>query len=170
MKKNNPLTIKTLLAGAALMFCVLTAIQIAGCATPNPNAGKTVSTTNPTTGVTTTTTEPEYLPNQTVTSAVNTASQIAPFVPAPYGTLLTGVLALVTAAAGGVAAWKNNQANGLSAQLTSVIQGVESATTDAAGNNVAAVSGSAVKASIASHATAAGVGTQLNAAVQKITT
>lgn len=164
MKKN----LNKLLLAVCVIYTVVTLVN--GCATPNPNAGQITTSTNPQTGVTTTNIAPAYLPNQTVTGLVNTASQIAPLVPAPYGTLLSGLLALATLGAGGIAAWKNNQANGLTTQLTSIIQGVENATTDAAGANVAAVSGTAIKASIASHAKAAGVAPALNAMVQKITT
>jgi hypothetical protein len=165
MKIKN--TLSKIIVPICLMFTVA---LVTGCASPNPNAGQVTVTTNPATGVTTTNVAPEYLPNQTVTGIVSTASQIAPLVPAPYGTALTALLGLTTVVLGGIAGWKNNQANGLTAQLTSVIQGVESATTDATtGANITTVSGAAVKASIASHAKAAGVQPALNANVQKIT-
>lgn len=156
-----------ILLPACLVVSVLTLSN--GCATKNPNAGQVVVTTNPATGVTTTNVAPEYIPNSAVTSFVNAAGAAAPLVPPPYGTLLTALLALTTAGAGAVATWKNNQKNGLASQLTSVIQGVEAATTDASGNNLPAVSGAAVKASIQSHATAAGVQPALAVNVQKVT-
>lgn len=166
MKRIKYISQRVLIAGC-MLYTVVTLIT--GCATPNPSAGQVAVITNPNTGVSTTNVEPAYIPNQAVTSLVNTASAIAPLVPAPYGTLLTALLALTTAAAGGVAAWKNNKATGLTSQLTSVIQGVEAATTAADGTNLPMVTGAAVKASIQSHATAAGVQPALNATVQKVT-
>lgn len=157
-----------ILLPACLVVSVLTLST--GCATKNPNAGQVVVTTNPATGVTTTNVAPEYIPNSAVTSFVNAAGAAAPLVPPPYGTLLTALLALTTAGAGAVATWKNNQKNGLASQLTSVIQGVEAATTDpVTGSNLPAVSGTAIKSSIQSHATAAGVQPALAVNVQKIT-
>lgn len=171
MKKN----LNKLLIAVCVIYTVVTLVN--GCASPNPNAGQPIY--NPQTGqpvmqtnsagVLSPAVQPPYVPNKTIGDITSTGSAIAPFVPAPYGGLLTAVLGLTTVIAGGIAGWKNNQANGLTTQLTSVIQGVENATTDSTGANVVAVSGTAVKASIASHAKAAGVAPALAANVQKVT-
>ena len=50
-----------------------------------------------------------YLPNQTVISAANYANAAAPLVPAPYGTILTGLASLAALVAGYVAQKKNTQ-------------------------------------------------------------
>lgn len=113
-----------------------------GCASPNPNAGQVTVTTNPTTGLPQTNVAPAYLPNQTATGIINTANQVAPFVPAPWGAIATGVLALATAVTTTIAVKKNGQANAATAtanQLAAsiVAQGpvVTQAVSDHASNN-----------------------------------
>ena len=50
-----------------------------------------------------------YLPNQAVMTAVGYAQTAAPLVPAPYGTILTGLASLAALVAGYVAQKKNTQ-------------------------------------------------------------
>lgn len=101
--------------------------------------------------------------NPSVSSAIETGQQISQFVPPPYGTLLTGLLGLSTAALGAYAGYKNKQVNSTADALqtaqdtiTAVAAGVE-----AAGNAY-------VKSSIQSHAAAAGVQNYLDPIVQAV--
>lgn len=113
---------------------------------------------------------PAYLPNQTVTGLVADVNKIVPYVPAPYGTYLSMLLGLTTLITGGIAAYKNNQAGGLTTQLTAVIQGVESATTAADGTTLTTpIAPINVKTAITKKAVTAGVEPALNMAVKKAT-
>ena len=99
------------------------------------------------------------LPNQTVAGAVNLLQGVAPAIPAPYGSLLTALLGVVTLATGTIAAYKNKQLGTVTAVQNSMIQGVESLGTAAA----------AVKLAIAAQSKANGVSDATENAVNKIT-
>lgn len=169
--KKMPVSTRVLLFLTLVGFTAMLAIDLTGCASPNPNAGQVTVTTNPTTGVTTTNVQPPFIPNTGVTSVTSTIGSLNDATAAldPYSGLIKLGLGLTTLVAGGIAAWQNNKAKGLNAQLTSVVQGVEAATTDAAGNNVSGVTGAAVKQAIRTQAVAAGVQPALDATVQKLT-
>jgi hypothetical protein len=161
---------------AALVLCVVYTVVtlVNGCASTNPLAGQPiinpatgqpVTVTNASTGVVTTNVQPPFVPNNSVTSAVNTIGSLnsatAPL--NPYSGLVSLGLGLTTVIAGGIAAWQNKKASGLGSQLTAVIQGVESATSQPT------VTADSVKQSIQSHATAAGVQPALAQNVLKVT-
>jgi hypothetical protein len=163
-----------------LLIAITAALPLLhGCATPNPNAGQPIvnpATGQPVTstnaaGVVVTNVQPPFLPNAGVASAVGTIGALntatAPL--NPYSGLVSLGLGLTTLIAGGIAAWKNNQASGLNSQLTAVIQGVESATSTNGTTNPAPISAASVKQSIQSHATAAGVQPALAAKVLSVT-
>lgn len=80
------------------LFALVCLLGFSGCASPNPafNPAQPPSASNP-----------PYVPNQTVTGIAATGNAIAPAVPAPWGTIITGALALATAIATGVAYQKN---------------------------------------------------------------
>lgn len=89
---------------------IIALAALTGCAALNPNAGQTTVTTNPATGVTTTNVAPAYIPNPTVTAIVGYGNTAAPFIPAPWGTILSGVLAAATIVSTTIATKKSNAA------------------------------------------------------------
>lgn len=134
-------------------ICLITIGLVGACATKNPNAGKPIidPATGQTNGV-----EPGYLPNATVGTIGKTGNQIAPFIPAPYGDLLTLGLGLATTITGLIAKSKNGQ-------LAAVVQGVED------GTSQPTVTAASVKTAIQARATAAGVQPALDTTVRKLT-
>lgn len=168
----NPIkkSLKRLAVLGCMVYTVVTLVN--GCASPNPNAGQVTVTTNPSTGASTTNVAPAYIPNTNLTAIVGTVGTINTATSAidPYSGIISLLLGITTVIGGGLAAYKNSQANGLTTQLTSVIQGVEAATTDATGTTLTTpIAAAAVKAAITKKATAAGVQPALNTLVQKVT-
>jgi len=115
-----------------LLWSVMLSL-IVGCASPNPNfnPAQPPSATNP-----------PNIPNKTVTTIVDTGTQIAPVVPPPYNTILLAGLGLATAVAGIFAKVKNDQATASAATTSQIAasvaaQGplVEQAVTDHASNS-----------------------------------
>ena len=91
-----------------------------------------------------------YQPNQAVMQAVGYANAAAPLVPAPYGTILTGLASLAALVAGYVANKKNTQlatAQAAGAALASAV--VQNPTATAAAMTAAAGNGST--AAVAEH-------------------
>jgi hypothetical protein len=99
------------------------------------------------------------VPNETVTKIVDTGKQVTPFIPAPWGTVVNGVLGLLTVGAGLFAGIKNNQLNNANAATETIVAGVEAAG-ELAG---------AVKAAIAKQALADGTADAVHAVVKKVT-
>jgi len=141
-----------------------------GCATPQiistPTPVVSAPQTNPITGAITppvtnyvVTLTTNYVPNATVTSVTTLASQAVPFVPAPYGEILAGLLAVATTVSTYIAAKKNGQANTANSVASTIIQGVESAGTAAA----------TVKQSVAKMAAANGTSDLVETAVNALT-
>ena len=98
-----------------------------------------------------------YTVSPTVQTALSTGENLAPLAPAPYGWILSGVLALAGAALGAVAKAKTDKASMLQTIVTATVAGVE------AGGDAA------TKQAIQSHANAAGVQPILNDIVQAVT-
>jgi len=103
-----------------------------------------------------------YLPNQTVMQAIGYANAAAPLIPAPYGTILTGLTSLAALLAGYAAQKKNTQLaaanaaadshSAAAAAMASVIQSQPPLVT--AAMTAAATNGST--AAVATHLQAAG--------------
>lgn len=95
-----------------------------------------------------------YVPNATVTQLQGYAQQAAPLVPAPWGTVLTGILALTTAITGYIAKKANDNATAAHATASTLAAAiVTNPMTTAQAMNIAANNG-----------TTAGVATKLAAA------
>lgn len=141
-----------------LTLCVVyTAITlINGCASPNPNAGQKTVIVNPD-GTFTTNTAPQYIPNTTGTQVVGYAKTAAPFIPAPYGDILTLAAGIATVVMTKISNNKN-------AQLTAVVQGVEDST-----SGTGSIDPQSVKEAIQKRAVATGIQPALDATVQKLT-
>ena len=97
-----------------LLWSVMLSL-IVGCASPNPNfnPAQPPSATNP-----------PNIPNKTVTTIVDTGTQIAPVVPPPYNTILLAGLGLATAVAGIFAKVKNDQATASAATTSQIAASV----------------------------------------------
>ena len=152
MKKLTPYLIGS--------FATVAIIAAVSCATPVTLTPATPASTNSVTGEVTPA-KPAIttnLPNATVTNIAATGHQIAPLLPTPSGTLLDGLLLLMTVGAGAVAKYKNSQLNTVQAVQDTIIEGVEAA------GPVAAT----VKQMIAKTALANGVADPLHAAVQAV--
>jgi hypothetical protein len=99
-----------------------------------------------------------YAPNRYATQAAATIQAVAPFVPQPWGTIVSGVAVLITAAAGGIATFtQKRRGDEHASMLGSVIAGVETAGT------------ADTKKAIQQIAAASGLGPKLDAIVQKVT-
>jgi len=114
--------------------------------------------------VTAPTTNYTYVPNTNLVAGIQTAQTVSNFLPAPWGTVTNGVLALALAGLGIYAKSKNGQASNLNDILTATVTGVE-----AASNALPPATASALKATIQTHAAAAGVQPDLDAVVQAVT-
>ena len=91
-----------------------------------------------------------YNPNQAVMTAVGYANQAAPLIPAPYGTILTGVASLAALIAGYVAQKKNTQlAASTTANQTMAAVIAPNAVLTAQAMSIAATNGST--AAVATH-------------------
>lgn len=99
----------------------------------------------------------QYVPAAAVTNALGLGAQVAPLVPPPFGTILSGVLGLATVGLGTYAKIKSGQLTTHQAMLNSVILGVEKAGTPQ------------TKQVIQDTAVAAGVQGQLDPIVRQIT-
>ena len=98
-----------------------------------------------------------YVPAAPLTNAIAIANQVAPLIPAPFGEIASGVLALATAGLGLYAKAKSNQLSTSQSMLSSVITGVEKGGTPQ------------TKQAIQQSSVAAGVADQLDNAVHQIT-
>lgn len=147
---------QTVIIGIVLSLCIF------GCATQRtlvpgtpyqPATTNTDGTINP--AVPAVPAVVTNVPNKTVTDLVTTGHEVAPFIPAPWGGILDGGLALAAIIAGAVAKSKNKQLNTANAVTATVVQGVEAA---------GALAG-AVKSAIKSRALANGTSDAVHAAV-----
>lgn len=100
---------------------------------------------------------PVYGVSPTLQTGLNYAGAVAPLIPAPFGTILGGVLSLATLGLGFYAKKVNGQLSTAQSVITAVVSGVE-----VAGD-------AATKIAIQSHATAAGVQDNLDPIVQTVT-
>lgn len=165
--RKNKMKIKMqLIIGAVL---VSAAIIITGCAneTVTPATATSPAVTN-------------YTANTAATAVANGAELAAPLVPQPYGAAVGAVGLLIAGIAGGIATYKNSQANLHLSTLQSVVSAIESslpgvseaitATLPAASGNVTATQAlttataalGAVKAAISSATTASGTANNLD--------
>jgi hypothetical protein len=159
--------IKTGVAIAIFAAFIGAQFLLVGCATPQiltPAVPAQPAITNAATGAITPSVPAvaaveTNLPNQTVLKIVSEGEAVSPLLPAPYGTALSALLALLATGAGIVATIQTKGKNQSDAVATSIIQGVESVGTAAA----------AVKQAVADVSKANGVSDAVEAAVNKVT-
>lgn len=134
---------------------VILAAVLAGCATEHIVSPGIPASTNALTGAVTPAVAPvvTYDPNHTVATIASYGNQAVPLVPAPYGTILIGVLGLATAVTGLIAKNRNDaknaavddatEAHAAAATLASAMVGnttaVAQATQNAANNGTAGI-------------------------------
>ncbi len=143
-----------------LLLSACASITLCGCGATKylltPTA-VVVPYTNSVTGQVGVVTNTVYVPSPAAQQIGTVGNQIAPLIPAPFGTAVEGILALATLGLGYFAKIKTAQANTNSSLLNAVIAGVETGNSDA------------TKAAVQSHAAAAGLQTTLDPIVQAIT-
>jgi len=97
-----------------------------------------------------------YVPNSIANQIGQGTTVVAPFLPPPWGMILSAIGVLVTTGAGAIATYQNSKLRDHQTMLNSVIAGVE------AGNN------DATKTAISNIAAATGLGAKLDSIVQKV--
>lgn len=129
-----------------ILGIALIASILVGCGVPTV-------TKDPTTGLTST----NYAPNLIADQIAAGTKIAAPFIPSPWGGLVTALGVLGTVIAGSIATYQNKRANDHATILQGVIAGVEQ------GNN------DVTKAAIQTVVAATGLGAKLNNIVQTVT-
>jgi hypothetical protein len=152
--KNKNLLLGSFLATSLLLGsgCASTKALVSG-ALLTPSV--TQASTNPVTGELTPATT-NFAPNPTLVSGIETARQLSPLAPAPFGWIIDGVGGLALAGLGLYAKRKSGQFNTAQAIAGAVVAGVE-----AAGH-------AETKAAIAKESSKAGVAAALDTLVQNI--
>jgi hypothetical protein len=152
---------------AAVLAGIAASAIMCSCATPQTNPGSP-AITNAVTGVVTPAIPPSttYVPNQTVGQVATVGNGVAAALPPPWGAVLTGALALLTAATSTIAVVKNSNLRKTADQLATaqavhdtIIQGIEAA----------GAAADAVKQAVAKKALDNGTSDAVDAAVTKIT-